>query len=97
MAWLERRVQVLEKGGREAYEEWEKKWEAIEARLGGFPKKKHYLAVAGPYDMNTVVWEREWESFAVMEAAYDRLFEDPEQVGDSTVVSERIEYYWVME
>ena len=97
MAILERHIQVLEKGTREAYMEWEKKWEAIETRLGGFPTKKHYRAVAGSYDMNTVVWEREWESFTVMEAAYTRLFADPEKAGDSTVVSERSEYYWVME
>ena len=97
MAILERRIQVLEKGTREAYVEWEKKWEAIETRLGGFPKKSHYGAIAGSHDMNTVVWEREWESFTVMEAAYRRLFADPEKAGDSTVVSERIEYYLVIE
>ena len=42
------------------------------------------------------MWEREWESFTAMEAAYNRSFEQHDEVGESTVVSEHIEYYWVM-
>lgn len=77
MAILERRVQHKIKN-QNAYREWEKTWEGIESRLGGFPPKRHYFLIAGPEDVGTMVWEREWESFAVMDAAYERLFADSE-------------------
>jgi hypothetical protein len=32
----------------------------------------------GGYDWNTLILEREWESLAAMEAAYERAFADPE-------------------
>jgi hypothetical protein len=98
MACQERRVQ---KGVKEenAYREWEQKWEAVEKRLGGFPTKKHYSLISGSDDFGTMVWEREWDSLAAMEAAYDRLFADPEakSLGSnapSIYSGERIEYYW---
>jgi hypothetical protein len=50
--------------------------------------------------MGTMVWEREWESFAVMEAAYDTLFTDAEsqRLGETfgeLYEGERVEYYAV--
>ena len=100
MAILERRVQALEKGKRDAYTEYEKKHEAIEIRLGGFPAKKHYGVISGSHSGNTVVWEREWESFTAMEAAYLRAIADPKPEVEgviSPIVSEWIEYYWSMD
>jgi hypothetical protein len=98
MAILERRVQQVKKGEWDAYMEWEKKWEAIEERLGGFPTKKHYRAISGPYGLDTAVWEREWESFSVMEAAYTKMGGDPDvqalSDADSPLASaDRIEFY----
>jgi hypothetical protein len=99
VAILERRVQ---KGVKEekAYQEWEQKWQAIEERLGGFPAKRHYYLLSGSDDSGTMVWEREWDSFAAMEAAYDRLFAVPEaqSLGASVAsiyAGERTEYYIV--
>ena len=99
MAILERRIQKVSKPEAE-YREWEKKWEAIEKRLGGFPTKKHYFLISGSDDSGTMVWEREWASMAATEAAYDKMFADPEAqaLGDaaaSMVGSERMEYYFV--
>jgi hypothetical protein len=96
MAMLERRIQKDPK--QDEYREWEKKWEAIEKRLGGFPAKRHYVLVSGSDDSGTIVWEREWDSFAASEVAYDKLFEDSEaQRLASTAASiyggERIEFY----
>ncbi len=47
-----------------------------------------------------MVWEREWESFAVMEAAYDTMYTDSEAQGlgqraPEIYDGERIEYYFV--
>jgi hypothetical protein len=101
MKLLERYVQQLKEGEWDAYMEWEKKWEAIEQRLGGFPTKKHYWAWSGPHNMGTVVWEREWESLSAMEAAYGKEDGDPdfEAMSDipSPVASQRIELYYVID
>src|SRR6185436_12113376 len=99
MAIQERRVQKGIKDEK-AYQEWEQKWEAIEGRLGGFPTKKHYYLLSGSDDSGTMVWEREWESFAAMEAAYDRLFAaiENQNLGasaSSIYAGERTEYYIV--
>ena len=50
--------------------------------------------------MSTAVWEREWENFTVMEAAYRKMMQDPETAAlaaDSPILSERIEYYGVLD
>jgi hypothetical protein len=88
----------LEKGGWETYVAKEKMHEAVEMRLGGFPTKRHLHPIAD--GSNTlIVWEREWDSFAAMEAAYEKSGGDPETqaLGDvpSAVVDERIELYVV--
>jgi hypothetical protein len=66
----------------------------------GVPPKRHYVLIAGSEDFGTMVWQREWESFAVMEAAYDRMFADSEaqqlgQRAQEIYDGERIEYYSV--
>jgi hypothetical protein len=99
MAMLERRIQ---KGAKEdEYREWEKKWEVVEKRLGGFPTKRHYFLISGSDDFGTIVWEREWDSLAASEAAYNKLFEDPEAsslgaAAGSIYRGERIEYYYTL-
>ena len=76
MKVMERRTQTLEKGKWDVYWAKEKKYKAIEKQLGGFPAKRHTRPIA---DLaTTVVWERDWESFAVMEAAYEKSSADPE-------------------
>lgn len=100
MAVLERHIQQVAKGEWEAYREREKKYEALEGRLGGFPAKRHYRALACPHDMDTAVWEREWESFTVAEAAYRKMGQDPETAAlaaDSPILSERVEFYSVLD
>jgi len=99
MAILERRVQLKVKN-EDTYREWERVWEGIERRLGGFPPKRHYFLLAGSEYSGTMVWEREWESFAVMEAAYNTMFTDPEardlgSRGSEIVEGERLEYYFI--
>jgi len=76
MRIIERRTQEVERGGWDAYWEVEKQFDAIEARAGGFPAKRYYHTME-KYT-TTIVWEREWESFATMEATYAKEGADPE-------------------
>ena len=57
MAILERHVQFKIKN-ESTYREWEKAWEDLEARLGGFPTKRHYSLISGAEAQGTMVWER---------------------------------------
>jgi len=98
MRVLERHTQTLEKGGWETYVAKEKKWEALEKRLGGFPTKRHFRPF-GNWNGTAVVWEREWDSFAAMEAAYEKNIGDPESkaLGDvpSAIVDDSVELFIV--
>jgi len=53
------------------------KYRAIESRLGFAPKRR-YRCYIGGHNTDTLVIERQWESLAAMEAAYDKAFVDPE-------------------
>ena len=63
------------------------KWEALEAldqkynqieSAAGFPPKTRYQLMLSSKSINTLVVEREWESLAAMEAAYEKMFANPE-------------------
>ena len=76
MKVMERRTQTLEKGKWDVYWAKEEKWRALENRIGGFPAKRHTRPLSN--FGTTVIWERDWESFAAMEAAYEKSSADPE-------------------
>jgi hypothetical protein len=99
MAIVERHVQFGIKN-QATYKKWEQGWAEVESRLGGFPPKRHLSLLSGVDNVGTMVWEREWESMAVMEAAGERLFSDPQVQKllakyDTILDGERIEYYFV--
>ena len=76
MKVMERRTQTLEKDKWDAYWAVEERYAALEKRLGGFPPKRHYRPMI---NINTtVIWERDWESLAAMEAAYTKMGTDTE-------------------
>ncbi|MFN8483268.1 MAG: hypothetical protein U0768_09535 [Anaerolineae bacterium] len=77
MRVLERRVQH-KVPSQDKYWAWEKQWEAVEQRLGGYPPKRHYMLVSGRDPLGTMVWKREWESMAALEDGTQRFFDDPE-------------------
>ena len=76
----------------------ERQFQEAEDRLGGFPPKRYYYLVSGRDTTGTMTHDREWENFSAMEAAYDRLFQEP---GISTLAesssavgnTERTEFY----
>lgn len=77
MITLERMIQKVSPGKFPVLEELDKKFIAVEARLG-FPPKKRYQCISGSHDTNTVIVERQWDSLAAMEAKFEEAFEDPE-------------------
>jgi hypothetical protein len=77
MIVLERQIQQVRQGKWAELEEIDKKFNAVEGRLG-FPAKKRYQCIAGSHDVNTLIVERQWESLAAAEAAYEKALADPE-------------------
>jgi hypothetical protein len=101
MAILERHVQTLQIGPA-AYWERERKFLAIEARMGGFPAKRYYALVFGGESGSITVWEREWESLALMDSTYTQMMTEPSMqelmdTNHESGVTERTEIYWVEE
>ena len=79
MAIMERWTQQLTSGKAWSIQlENEKKWDAIERELGGFPAKRRYRPHAARDDSTMFVFEREWGSLAEVETAYERLFASPQ-------------------
>ena len=77
MITIERMVQQVRPDKWAELEEIDKRYNAVENRLG-FPPKKRYQCMMGSHDMNTLIVERQWDSLAAMEATYEKAFTDPE-------------------
>jgi hypothetical protein len=77
MIAIERMIQKVRPGKWAELEEIDKKYDAVESRLG-YPPKKRYPCAMGGHDHNTLIVERQWDSLAAMEAAYEKAFADPE-------------------
>jgi len=100
MAVLERMVQTIAMDRWAELDPLDKKWSAVESRFG-FPAKRRYQALAGAYDANTIIIERQWESMAEMEATYQKANEDPEYTAlysesPGVVLTNRNELYFVL-
>jgi hypothetical protein len=78
MRVLQRQIQEVRPDKWEALEEIDKRFNAIEKRLGFPPNKKRYRCYFGGHDTNTLVVEYEWDSLAAMEAAYEKAMADAE-------------------
>ena len=79
----------------------EKRYDAAEARIGGFPPKKRMRVVFGKETMQTFVWEREWKDLAAMQEAYSKSNKDPEVAEihkmEPDLGPSHWEIYWLME
>jgi hypothetical protein len=97
MIAIERMTQKVYPGKWAELEEIDKRFNAVEARAG-FPQKKRYQCVIGSLDQSMLIIERQWDSLAAMESAYDKVMADPEwqtlgkDVG-SVVESSQIEVF----
>ena len=91
MQILERWVQNIREGQWAAWEALDRKMSALEGRHQFTPKRRYRLLTGNLAD-NTVIVEREWNSFAAFEAAYDSIFRDPEYpvaTADLTAIIDR--------
>ena len=77
MIVVEQIIQKIHPDKWAALEEIEKKFTEVETSLG-FPPKKRFRCMIGQHDSNTLIIERQWESLAAMEAAYEKAFAHPE-------------------
>ena len=101
MVIVERLVQVIAADKWAELEELDKKYAAVEGRLG-YPAKRRLMAQTSPHVSGTVIIERQWNSMAEMEAAYDQAMADAEwqallSAGAGVVVSNQMELYTVMD
>ena len=97
MVIVERMIQKIRPGKWAELEVLDKKYDVVESRLG-FPAKKRYQCIMGGHDTNTLIVERQWDSFAAMEATFEKAFADPEyqalgEEGISIIKSTQFEVY----
>jgi hypothetical protein len=77
MRVLERLIQQVKPGQWQALEALDQTFDVVEKQLG-FPVKRRYRSFASSGNTDTLVIEREWESLAVMEAAWEKLMTSAE-------------------
>ena len=77
MKFLERMTHYTRASDEEIMEK-EKRYDALEERLGGFPPKTRFRLVYGSEKSTAFVWERIWDSWDAIYQAYSREFADPE-------------------
>jgi hypothetical protein len=77
MIVIERLIQKIYPDKWAELEEIDKRYDVVEGRLG-FPPKKRYRCIYGAHDTDTLIIERQWDSYAAMEATYDKALVDPE-------------------
>lgn len=100
MVFMERLIQQIAPDKWTELEALDKRFNQIEGRYG-FPAKRRYRSAFGSEDGSTLVIERQWESLAAMEAAYDKALADPEWLalnaeGAAIVEANRQELYMAL-
>lgn len=98
--FLERQIQHIRPGKWEELEVMDQNFNKVESR-NGFPAKRRLRCYIGGLTNNTLVIERDWESLAAMEAAYMKVFMDPDWQAlsaplDAIVESNQTEVYFVL-
>jgi hypothetical protein len=74
---VERMIQKVIPGKFAELEAFDQKIKPLEARFG-FPPKRRMRCMIGGHNTDTMILEREWESLAALEAAYNKAWADPE-------------------
>ncbi len=78
MIIIERMVQNIYPGKWTELEALDKKYNAVEARLG-FPPKKRFQQLMGSNPLGTLIVERQWSGgLAALEATMEKALADPE-------------------
>ncbi len=92
-AIMERLIQKVRLDKWEELDKIDKKYDAIESKLG-FPPKRRYRSVAGPLDNDVIVIEREWKSMAAMEESVFKVMSNPDLVKLTVELNSIIEKSW---
>jgi hypothetical protein len=97
MVIIERQIQKVRSGKWAELEDLDKKFTAIESPLG-FPAKRRCRSLVGGLTTDMLIIERQWESFAAMEVAYEKALADPGHQGLSEALepileNQQIEFY----
>ena len=77
MIVIDRMIQQVRPDKWAELEEIDKKFNAVEGRLG-FPPKKRYQCLTGSHEVYTLIVERQWASLAAMEATFEKALADSE-------------------
>ena len=93
-----REIQRICPGKENDLEKIDKRFNALESRLGFPPNKKRYRCLVGGHDTSTIIIEHQWDSLAALEAVYEKAFADPEWQAlgaqlDSIIESSQVELY----
>jgi hypothetical protein len=86
----ERLTQKIHLDKWEALEALEKKFDAVESGLG-FPAKKRYRLILSSKSINMIVVEREWDSFADFEKAWEKWMSNPQINGLMEALNDVVE------
>ncbi len=97
MVIIERQIQKVRSGKWAELEDLDKKFTAVESGLG-FPAKRRCRSLVGGLTTNMLIIERQWESFEMLEAVYEKALMNPEHRALSEDVelileSQQIEFY----
>ncbi len=97
MVIIERQIQKVRAGKWTELEDLDKQFTAVESGLG-FPPKRRYRSLVGGHTTDTLIIERQWGSFAAVEAAYEKAIANTEhqalgQALEPIIESQQIEFY----
>ena len=97
MVIIERQIQMVRSGKWAELEELDKKFTAVESQMG-FPAKRRCRSLIGSLPTDALIIERQWESFAALEATYEKALANPEHQALSAEAepipgSQQIEFY----
>ena len=76
--YIERFTMTVSTGNWGKLMEFERRFTICEDSLGGIPRKKWLQPFSSPHTLNSVQWEREWNSLAEMEQAGEKMRHNPE-------------------
>ena len=86
MKVLHRQIQHVRPAQWAELEALDKRFDAVEARLGFPANKRRYHCIFGAHLVNTLIVEYEWESLAKLEAVLESALADPEWQALSTEI-----------
>ena len=76
--YIERFTMIVSTGNWEKLMEFERRFTDCEDNLGNIPRKKWLQPFSSHHTLNSVQWEREWDSLAEMEEAGEKMKSSPE-------------------